>query len=102
MTFSDSNDSFGWSPEFVPDSVTLTVKDLVKEMTTSSQEIPLAFWSFLLPQRQDCLINHLVRVPSTPNQEGTMEMRDEVLSSVSARDMDTSGHQVSAMDDVEF
>ena len=32
-----------------------------------------------------------------------MDMRDEVLSSVGAQDMDTSGYQVSAdLDDVEF
>ena len=30
---------------FGPDSVTLTVKDLVQEMTVGSQEIPLAAWS---------------------------------------------------------
>ena len=39
-----------------------------------------------------------------PNQQGTHEMRDEVLSSVGAEEgMDTSGYQVSAdLDDVEF
>ena len=31
-----------------------------------------------------------------------MEMRDEVLSSVRAQYMDTSGYQVSDLDDVEF
>ena len=31
-----------------------------------------------------------------------MEMRDEVLSSVGAQDMDKSGYQVSDLDDVEF
>ena len=71
-------------------------------MTISSQEIPLAAWSLLLSQRQDFLKNHLARVPTTPNQEGTMEMRDEVFSSVGAHDMDTSGYQVSDLDDVEF
>ena len=49
--------------------------------------------------------NHLARVPVTPNQPGTHEMRDEVLSSVGAQEgSDTSGYQVSAaeVDDVEF
>ena len=31
-----------------------------------------------------------------------MEMKDEVLSSVGAQDMDTSGYQVSDLDNVEF
>ena len=39
---------------------------------------------------------------SYPNQQWTMEMRDEVLSSVGAQDMETSGYQVSELDDVEF
>ena len=89
--------------DFGPDSVTLTVKDLVQEMTKRSQEILLAAWSLLLSQTQQFLNNHLARVPVTPNQQGTHEMSDEVLSSVGAQDMDTSGYQVSAdLDDVEF
>ena len=72
-------------------------------MTISSQETPLAAWSLLLSQKQKFLNNHLARVPVTPNQQGSHEMRDEVLSSVGAWDMDTSGYQVSAdLDDVEF
>ena len=55
----------------------------------------------LLSQRQDFLINHLPRVAITQNQEGTMEMRDEVLSSVWAQDLDTSSYQVSDLEDIE-
>ena len=32
---------------------------------------------------------------SYPNKQGTREMRDELLSSVGAQDMDTNGYQVS-------
>ena len=56
----------------------------------------------LLSQRQDFLNNHLARVPITPNQKGTIEMREEVLSSVGAQDLDTSGYQVSDLEDIEF
>ena len=56
----------------------------------------------LLSQRQDFLNNHLARVPITPNQEGTMEMRDEVVSNVGAQDFDTSSYQVSDFEDIEF
>ena len=38
----------------------------------------------------------------TPNQEGTMELRDEVLSSVGAQDLDTSSYQVSDVEHIEF
>ena len=105
MIFSVSNDGIEWSLDFGPDSVTLFVKDLIQEMTISSQETPLAAWSLLLSQRQQFSNNHLTRVPVTPNQQGTHEMRDEVLSSVGAQEgSDTSGYQVSAadLDDVEF
>ena len=46
-----------------------------------TRNTPLS-WQLLLAQRQEFLNNHLARVPITLNQEGTMEMRDEVLSSV--------------------
>ena len=52
MTFSVSNNGFVWSLDFGPDPFTLILKDLVQEMTISSQENPLAAWSFLLPLRQ--------------------------------------------------
>ena len=91
MIFSASNDSIEWSLDFGPDSVSMIGKDLVQEITESSQEFHAAAWSLLLSQRQDFLNNNLARVPITPNQDGTMEMRDEVLSSVGAQDKDTSG-----------
>ena len=84
MIFSVSNGGIDWSLDFGPDSVTLTEKDLVQEETKSSPEIPLAAWSLLLSQRQQFLNNPLARVPVTPNQQGSHEMRDEVLSSVGA------------------
>ena len=38
----------------------------------------------------------------TPNQQGTFEMRVEVLSSVGAQDTDTSGYELSDLEDIEF
>ena len=102
MIFSVSNDGIQWTLDFGPDSVTNAVNDLDQNIAISSQEIPLAAWQLLLSQRQDFLNNHLARVPITPNQEGTMEMREEVLSSVGAQDLDTSSYQVSDLEDIEF
>ena len=97
MIFSVSYDGIEWSLEFGPDSVTLTVKDLAQEMPITSEETPLAAWSLLLSQRQRFLDNHSARVPVTPNQQGTHDVRDEVLSSVGAQEgLDSSGYQVSA------
>ena len=102
MIFSVSNDGIQWTLDFGPDSVTIAVNDLDQNITISSQEIPLAAWQLLLSQRQDFLDNHLPGVPITENQEGTMEMRDEVLSSVAAQDLDTGSYQVSDLEDIEF
>ena len=101
MIFSVSSDGIQWTLDFGPDSVTIAVNDLDQNITISSQEIPLAAWQLLLSQRQDFLNNHLARFPITPNQEGTIEMR-EVLSSVGAQDLDTSSYQVSDLEDIEF
>ena len=100
MIFSVSNDGIQWILDFGPDSVNIAVNDLDQNITISSQEILLAAWQLLLSQRQDFLNNHLARVPITPNQEGTMEMREEVLSSVGAQDLDTSSYQVSDLEDI--
>ena len=102
MIFSVSNDGIQWSLDFGPDSVSIAVNDLIQNLTISSQEIPLAAWHLLLSQRQEFLNDHLARAPNTPNQVGTMDMRDEVLSSVGAQDLDTSSYQVSDLEDIEF
>ena len=102
MIFSVSNDGIHWTLDFAPDSVTNAVIDRVQNITNSSQELPLAAWQLLLSQRQDFLDNHLPRVPITQNREGTMEMRDEVLSSVGAQDLDTSSYQISDLEDIEL
>ena len=43
-----------------------------------------------------------MRVPVSPNQQGSHKMRDKVLSSVGSQDIATSGHQVSDLDEVDF
>ena len=102
MIFSVSNDGVQWTLDFGSDSVTIAVKDLEQKITISSQEIHLAAWQLLLSRRKNFLDNHLSRVPITPNQEGTMEMRDEVLSSVGAQDLDTSSYIVPDLADITF
>ena len=102
MIFSVFNEGIQWTLDFGTDSVTIAVNDLVQNLIISSQEIPLAASQLLLSQRQEFLNNHLPRVPITPNQQGTFEMREEVLSSVGAQNLDTSSYQVSDLEDIEF
>ena len=102
MVFSVSNDGIEWSLDVGPDSVTLTVKYLFQEMTICSREIPLAACSFLSSQLQDFLNNHLPQDLITPSQQGPLELGYEVLSSLGAQNMDTTGQQSSDLEDIEF
>ena len=102
MIFSVSNNGIQWTLDFGPDSVTIAVNDRDQKITISSQEIPLAAWQLLLSRRHVLLNNHLARVPVTPNQQETNEMRDEVLSSVGAQDLDSSSYQLTDLEDIEF
>ena len=101
LQFTVSNNETQWILDFGADSVVLSVKDLNENITISSLEI-LAAWSLLLSQRQEFLSNHLPRVPITPNQQRTVEMREEVLSSVGAQDTDTRGYELSDLEDIKF
>ena len=102
MIFSVSKEAIQRSLDFGPDSVTLTVKDVVQEMTKNSQATRLAAWTFLLSQRKEFLDNHLALVPATLNQQKPNEMRDETFSSVGAQDMNKSRYQVSNPENVEI
>ena len=101
MIFSISNDGNEWSLEFGPESVTRIIRNLVQEVTIALK-FPPAARSLLLYEGQDFLNNHLAWIPITSKQEGTLEMREEVLLSVGAQDLDTSEYQLSDLDDVEF
>ena len=81
---------------FGPDSVLLTVENLVQEKTIRSQLFLWATFSLVMSQGHDFLKKQLAQVPISPNQQKTMEMWDEVLSSVGLQDWDTS-EQVSGV-----
>ena len=102
MIFSVSDEGFEWCLDFGPDSFILTGKDLFQKMTIGSQEIPLAAWSLLLSQTQNFFNVHLARVPNTPIQERLWRWGKKCSQKVGAQDMDTSGYQLSDLEDVEF
>ena len=102
MIFAVSNEGIQWRLDYSTDSDNVTVKDLVQEMTTSSREFPLPAWNLLLSQRQEFLDDHFTQVPVTPNQQGTYEMRDEILANAGAQDMNNSGYELSDLEDIEF
>ena len=91
LLFLVCNDGIERSLDFGQDSVSPTGKHFVQELTINSQEIIMAARSLLLSQRQIFLNIYLARIAYTPNRGGTMEMRDELLSSVCPQNKDTRG-----------
>ena len=96
------NQRLQWSLDFGPDSVIMTVKNLVQEMTRSSQENPLPAWNFLLLHKQVFLDSYLAQTPISPKQQGTFEMKEEVLANAGAQNMDNSRSELSDLKDIEF
>ena len=58
-------------------------------MPVSSQRITLPAQSLSLSQTKYFLNNHIAQVPIISNKQGITEMRDEIISSVGRRDIDT-------------
>ena len=102
MQFTVSNNGTQRTFDVGPDSVVLSVKDVDENLTINSLEISLAAWSLWLSQRQEFLNNHLPRVPITSNHQGIFELRQEVLSSVRAKDTDTRRYELSDLENIEF
>ena len=44
----------------------------------------------------------MVQIPINPNQQGTFEMREEVLASAGAQGMHTSGYELSDLEEIQF
>ena len=57
---------------------------------------------FVVVPKTRVLDNHLPRVPITPNQQGAIEMREEVLSKAGAQDTDTGEKELSDLEDIDF
>ena len=102
MQFTVSNNGTQWNLDFGPISVVLSIKNLNENLTISSLEIPLAACCLLVSDRQEFLDIHLPRVSISPDQQGTFEMREEVLSSVGAQDNNTRGCELSDLEDIDF
>ena len=101
MHFTVPKNGTQWTLHFGSDSVVLSVTDLDENLTINSLEIPLAVWSFLMSHRPEFLENHQLRVHITSNQQGTVEMREEILSSVGTQDTDTKGYELSQLEGIE-
>ena len=70
IIFSVSIQGIEWSLDFGPDSVPLTVKNLVQEKTINSQEVLLAAWKFSLSQSQHFWATNFRQFQFTQTRKG--------------------------------
>ena len=73
----------------------------MKSLQSASWKFSLQLGLSCCPKDKNFWTITLAGVPMPPNQQGTFEMR-EVLSSVGAKDTDTSGYELSGLEDIEF
>ena len=71
-------------------------------MSMSPQELLLPSWNLSLPHRQNFLDNHLAKIPITPEEQVTYEVREKDLSSAGAQYVDTRGYESSNLHHIEF
>ena len=70
-------------------------------MTKDTREIPQPGWNLFLSQRQKNFEQPFGPNPN-PSKQRTVEMREEVPASAGAQDMDTSGYELSDLEDIEL
>ena len=70
-------------------------------MTIDSRQAFLATWKLLFYKTRT-FANFLAQFRITPNKQTKHEMRDEVLSNLGTKGKDTSGYQVSTIEDIKF
>ena len=97
MTFAVSSKRNQWSFDLGPDSVVLIVSDLVQKMTISSRKFLCLLEICFFPRAR------LFWQSSSPNpnQQLKFDLREEVLTSARAQDMDTTGNELSNKEDIE-
>ena len=101
MIFAYSNEVIPWSPDFGPDSVFLIIQDLVQEIKTRSKKTSASLELNVVPKTR-IFGQTFGQVPVTPIQRGTFEKREDVFVSAGAKNMDSSGYELSDFEDNEL
>ena len=84
MIFSVQNNNLMYSPyvEFSPDLVQIQVRETVSGVFLAQMDIPIQVWHMVEVMRRDFSEHHMMQVPITENQLGTMQMMGEVSDHV--------------------
>ena len=82
MIFSVQNSNLMYSVEFSPDLVQIQVREKVSGVFLARMDIPIQVWHMVEVMRRDFNEHHMMQVPITENQLGTMQMMGEVSDRV--------------------
>ena len=82
MIFSMQNSNLMYSVEFSPDLVQIQVRETVSGVFLARMDIPIQVWHMVEVMRRDFNEHHMMQVPITENQVGTMQMMEEVSEHV--------------------
>ena len=82
MIFSVQNSNLMYSVELSPDLVEIQVRKTVSGVFLARMDIPIQVWHMVEVMRRDFSEHHMMQVPITENQLGTMQMMEEVSERV--------------------
>ena len=82
MIFSVQNSNLMYSVEFSPDLVQIRVRETVSGVFLARMDILIQVWHMVDVMRRDFNEHHMMQVPITENQLGTMQMMGEVSDHV--------------------
>ena len=82
MIFSVQNSNLMYSVEFSPDLEQIQVRETVSGVFLTRMDIPIQVWHMVEVMRRDFNEHHMMQVPITENQLGTMQMMKEVSEHV--------------------
>ena len=76
--FSVQNSNLMYSVEFLPDLVQIQVRETNSGVFLARMAIPIQVWYMVEAMRRDFNEHHMMQVPITENQLGTLQMVEEV------------------------
>ena len=82
MIFSVQNSNLMYSVKFSTDLVQIQVREAVSGVFLARMDIPIQAWHMVEVMRSDFNEHHMMQVPITENQLGTMQMMGEVSDHV--------------------
>ena len=82
MIFSVQNSNLMYSVAFLPNLVQVQVRETVSGVFLALMDIPIQSWHMVEVMRRDFIEHHMMQVPITENQLGTMQMMEEISDHV--------------------